>query len=617
MRFVRCAALVCAAVQGALAAGVVFVRPSEQSAGTRQVEIAAGFYGLDLGAAPPLAVVIDAGALAGTSRKSVAAKFGNVPVLIAGITPETDRAALAEWSGGAVTGCERMTGPGARVYAIAGASELAGPLSGLKLPVDEAAYLTGAGFTQIASLRAGERQFPVFVETTAGKTRVFLAAAIESHAAATDSMAARLVRSFPEVASAMMFFRSVAGERAWHSAGRYANLTIDDPWLREPYGNVSYQGLLAEMESHNFHTTIAFIPWNYDRSQAGVVALFRNHPDRFSISVHGDNHDHKEFRDYKTKPLGEQAVLAKQALARMNEFRSRTGIAYDPVMVFPHSIAPAGTLGALKRANFLATVNSSNVPMERTDPPTLPFALRPVTLEYADFPSIVRQPPSVGLDAGFVEINQFLGNPLLFYCHQDLFETGPDAFNAVADRVNRLEPKTRWAGLGEIARHSYLLRERDDADYDVTAFTGELCLDNTSGRDAVFHVSKQDDNQPAVESVSVDGRAQPFRFREGRIEFSLRVPAAAARTIVIRRAGAGIAAVSPDKNSAYVYFLRMASDFRDMYLARNAMGRGLIRLNVGRVASPAGALIVVLAIVSAGVIFYARRMRGPKWSSTE
>ena len=56
-------------------------------------------------------------------------------------------------------------------------------------------------------------------------------------------------------------------EAQWHSPGHYANLTIDDPWFAESYGHLTYNGLLGEMEKANFHTTIAFIPWNYDRSE--------------------------------------------------------------------------------------------------------------------------------------------------------------------------------------------------------------------------------------------------------------------------------------------------------------------------------------------------------------
>ena len=90
----------------------------------------------------------------------------------------------------------------------------------------------------------------------------------------TERNAENTETAFAEVAPEMIFAKYGAGERGWHALHHDANLTIDDPWLREPYGHLDYNKLLTEMERHNFHTTIAFIPWNYDRSEQQVVALF-------------------------------------------------------------------------------------------------------------------------------------------------------------------------------------------------------------------------------------------------------------------------------------------------------------------------------------------------------
>ena len=386
-----------------------------------------------------------------------------------------------------------------------------------------------------------------------------------------------MVSAFAEIAPAIMFVRYSAGERGWHALHHYANLTIDDPWLREPYGNLNYKDLLVAMERHNFHSTIAFIPWNYDRSEPEVASLIREHPDKFSISIHGDDHAHKEFTDYRSKPLAQQDEAMKQSLARMELFQKLTGIPYDKVMVFPHSIAPENTLAALKTYNYLATVNSLNVPMDRMSPSVLPAVLRPVTVSYADFPSIRRYPPEVAAQDGFLAMNAFLDNSVFFYCHEDFFANGMNAFNVVADQVNQLEPDTRWRGLGEIARHLYLVKLSDDRGYDVLAFSSNFLLENTAGTESLFHVSKEEPGQPAITSVSVDGRSSPYQLHDGRLDFNILVPAGQARSVVIDyKNNLALASIGTSKNSVRVYLLRTASDFRDITISRLAPGRALI-----------------------------------------
>ena len=163
--------------------------------------------------------------------------------------------------------------------------------------------------------------FPVFARSRVDGQEIFFATATPPIPVTVtpDPYLEPLV--FSNLAPMMMFLRYAAGDRAWHSTGHYANFTIDDLWLREPYGQVNYGDLLKQMEQHNFHTTIAFIPWNFDRRYAGCVSLFGQHADRFSICVHGNNHYHQEFGPYDSNRLTGQVENIKQGLARMERFR--------------------------------------------------------------------------------------------------------------------------------------------------------------------------------------------------------------------------------------------------------------------------------------------------------
>ena len=472
------------------AADVVLIRsPRGLSAEQEQLKIATDFYGLNLTVIiasssnddlalrravaheDTVGVVIQADALAAVNKNALLQALhrrgaDSVPVLILGTARDVDPVLLRSWSGGTALGCTRLDSPLASQYMFGRVDGLTGQLADLEipLPIQGVSYLElgeNSAAQRITSIRHDQQVSPVFIETTVRQRKVFVACAVSPDEGSKAGEG--VVSAFLRIAPAMMFIRYCARERAWHALHHYANLTIDDPWLRQPYGYVDYQALLEEMKRHDFHTTIAFIPWNYDRSEPRVVSLFRNHPERFSIAIHGDNHDHKEFTDYQSKPLAVQVAAVKQSLARMERFQTLTGIPYDKVMVFPHSIAPEQTLEALKNYNYLATINSTNVPQDAERPSALSFDLRPVTLSFAGFPSISRYAAAAPFPKVLIAINDYLGNPLLFYAHSDFFAKGIGAFDDVADEANKVEPDTEWRSLGDIVRHLYLVKLRDDS----------------------------------------------------------------------------------------------------------------------------------------------------------
>ena len=585
------------------AADVVFIHSAGgASLEHPELELATQFYGVNLNVvaasdnnvlrvvrrSETLAVAIEANALTLVNQEALLQALhreprGSVPLLVLGVTPETGAALLSAWSGGAAVSVQPLANQGRLHYVVGSMAEITQQLTGLDIPFpgNRAFYFALARdhkAQEIMAVRDDQEAVPVFIEADLHRQKVFLLCQMNSanHSVAEESPDT-IESAFAKVAPTMMFVKYSAGERGWHALHHYANLTIDDPWLHEPYGDLSYKGLLKEMEKHNFHTTIAFIPWNYDRSGTEAVALFRNHPERFSICVHGDNHDHKEFEDLGSKPLSLQIAALKQSLARMEQFQALTGIPYDKVFVFPHSIGTEAILENLKAYNFIATINSLNVPMDREKTPARLFELRPVTLSFANFPSISRYPAATPNPRGFLAINEFLDNPLFFYTHHDFFANGINAFDGLADEVNQFDPDTHWRSVGDIVKHLYLVRLKDDSTYDVLAFSTSVDLENTSGRSLTFDLKKQESGSPAIASVKVDGRDYPFQLQGGYLDVSVPVGAGGTRSLVIQyKNDLHLAAISTAKGSLRVYLLRKVSDFRDITLSKYRLGRALI-----------------------------------------
>jgi hypothetical protein len=595
--------LACSVMGGAVR--LVFVRSSQTSAADQhQLEAACQFYGLDLkvvgnGRAEmasalgvmtemdTIAVALDAHALESIDRRQLLQflKRGNdapAPLLILGLT-SAEEPSLNRWSGGALRGVSRLAGSNSVNYMVGRVAGITGELSGVSLPYRGRApyfFRLGAGVPvqQIGTIRQGDAALPTLIETKLARQSIFFAAASTFERRDDRGLPSPdILDAFTANVSAMVFVRYAAGDQGWHTPQHFANLTIDDPWLREPYGDLNYAGLLAEMKAHNFHTTIAFIPWNYARSTAEVTRIFRNNPDRYSIAIHGDNHDHKEFEGFDSRPVAVQKAKLDQALARMNAFQTLTKIHFDRVFVFPHSIGEGAILGKLKEDNYIATVNSTNVPMGCKRPQDPLFDLRPVTTAYYDFPSILRYPAELNDRRALIAVNEFLGNPLFFYVHQDFFARDIDAFDPVADEVNSIEPGTEWRSLGYIAAHLYLMRRIAGSEYDVFSSSSSVDLQNNSPSPVFYKVTKRESSPLLIQAVLVNSRPVLYTVESGFLHFTVTAQAGSdAHAVVLYRNSTNLAAIDIRHRSARIYLLRMASDVRDIWMSHFTLGEAIV-----------------------------------------
>jgi hypothetical protein len=538
-----------------------------------------------LSSSDTVAVVVSADVLEQISLQELAPALrrGNssVPVLIADITQDTSSKLLKQWSSGVVTagqGPIRMTWGDS--YSVGSVSGITRQLSGQTLveageTISVLTMKSSSAQNIVITAVTRDGHFPLLVDLRGKSGQVFLAGAIFRGGVKAPSDFYGEPETFSALAPTMIFLRYAAEDRAWHLPGNYANLTIDDAWLHEPFGPISYVRLLHEMDKHNFHTTIAFVPWNFDRSQPEVVSLFREHPDRFSVCVHGDNHDHKEFGSFDEKPLSEQSADIRQAIARMEKFSSLTRIPFDPVMVFPHSIGRVESFRELRRYNFLGTFNAHNVPMGASAPADPVYRLRPMTVAFADFPSVSRYSAEIQLRQFQLVIDAFLGNPMLFYAHAPYFGKGIDRFDSVADEVNRLRPDTQWRSLGDIARHFYLERRRNDGNYDVETLTNQLQLENRGTQAVTYFVRKEDDFAFPF-TLTVDGQAQAYQRVGNHLEFQVTVPPHGSRLVWVKYENDFVPGkVDISKSSLRVTLLRYLSDFRDLELSRSSWGRNV------------------------------------------
>lgn len=584
---VLCFGSFCLAASGARV--LFFPSAAPNPAVGERLSLACRFYGIDLqdgfaatASETPTAVVVEAGALGEVAPDDLPGETR--AVLIAGINSRTPAEPLAAWAGeSAAPGKTVVKQAAGSFIAVSGDDPgLTAELTGLELPVDiqEGQQLEAAAARPILAYADGNPLFAVF--DSPGRP-VFLLADLAVIDPPDSSIRFYDRGFFAEIAPYMLFLRQTFGDAAWHAPGDYANLTIDDPWLCESYGSLHFKAFLNEMEQADFHTTIAYIPWNYDRpSNPGVRELFRDRPDRFSLCVHGNNHDHREFYSYEEKPgaawparpLAQQEADIRQGLARIEAFEQASGLEVDRVMVFPHGIAPDPTLELLKKYNFKATSNVGYVPLDTPVPDDPLFWLRTVTDRFGGgLPSLDRAEPA-NLSEADLAVDLFLDNPVLFVEHLPFFRDSLAAFNPFARRVNSIQPAVEWVGLGSLADHLYLLRREDDGTWTVRAFSPQIVLFNPGSEPRHFRVLKADDGGIPIRAVRVDGESVDFfQTLENRIGMELTLaPGEKKRIRILYENDFSTEGEDLAKPEFRVNLLRRLSDIRDRHLTAGPLG---------------------------------------------
>lgn len=376
----------------------------------------------------------------------------------------------------------------------------------------------------VTSNDASGNAFPLLVAYQNGGS-VFVSSGVEYRDPASSQLVTLMNdRYFSGVVPLCIFIRYSGGDECWHRDFDLANFTIDDPALTASSGSFPFSGLLEQMTVHHFHTTIAFEPKNYVSVDPGVAALFKANSGYLSLVQHGNNHDDYEFYRYSVqpgdrfpaRPLEDQEVDIVEGMYRMQELERLTGIHSGRIMIFPLGSSPMETYKVLKKHNFLATVNASEtgftLPLDAEAPSHFTFDMYPACLEYANFTSMFRWLPSASFSR--VPMALFLDKPLLVYEHLAAFSSSVSAFNDYADRVNVLNANVIWTSLQSVCEHAWLEKNADDGSVDVMLMGRRSIVNNPDATARTFRVSKLEDRQVPIHSVTVNGTEHAYVMDE-------------------------------------------------------------------------------------------------------
>ena len=375
---------------------------------------------------------------------------------------------------------------------------------------------------------------------------------------------------FCSVVPLVMFVRLMFRDIMWRSQEHGACLIIDDPLLKPRYGFCDFTKLRDVMQRHRFTTNIAFIPWNWRRTSAAAADFFRSEPQLFSLSVHGCDHIGGEFGVGSCEALDNKARLAQ---LRMRNHEGRTGLPYDPVMVFPQGVFCSKSPEILKRNGFLAAVNTETLPVDSQNAQTRIKDVWDIAImSYAEFPIFTRRYASHGLENFAFDL--LLGKPCLIVAHHDFFRDGGLGLVDLIEKLCSLNISLHWRPLGEVVRKA-CRRRTTEGGAEVEMYGTELCIDNPSNETIDVTIRKRESQIDLVSEVLSDGKSVMWTSDVEHLVFSERLLPRSKKRFKVTyqkkiQAAAGVAGRSLQYELS-VALRRALSEFRDDYLSKSRL----------------------------------------------
>jgi hypothetical protein len=364
---------------------------------------------------------------------------------------------------------------------------------------------------------------------------------------------------------AVSYVRWAFAHTSWNMPEASACLVIDDPLLKARYGFVRFHELLTLMKQLRFSTSIAFIPWNWWRSDPKVAQVFKNNSENYSLCVHGCDHTAGEFGTFDRQQL---RAIAHEAIRRMTLHQRRTGLAHDRVMVFPQGVFSEQAILELKHAGFHAVVNSevhSNPLRQRKL--KISDVWDTAVMSYGDFPIYTRRYPAQGVEN--LAFDLLLGKPCLIVVHHDFCGDGYRRLAQFIDQLNAIKVSLVWRGLGEVVRRGYRQRKLSPNCVEIEMYGSELLIENRSDRTMSYFVRRREREPNSIESLYAGSHRVSWNSAGDYIEFKVDLAPGESTLLTLRFKAAGDAAYSGE-NLAYAaktMLRRYLSEARDNYLA--------------------------------------------------
>jgi hypothetical protein len=334
-------------------------------------------------------------------------------------------------------------------------------------------------------------------------------------------------KRFAGAVSVVMYLKWSFRGVCWTAPETNACVIIDDPPLWPRYGFLDFGELLQLANKQTFAATIAFIPWNWRRTNRDTVAAFQRNSGKLSVCVHGCDHTRGEFAARSPELLDRKLKTARD---RMRSLLSKTELDHENVMVFPQGAFSPEAASALKRNGFVAAVNTRIAPADDASNETTLADLWSVAMaRYGGFSIYTRRYIDHGIEN--FAFDGILGKPCFVAGHHDLFRDHGSELTEFLRQLASLRWNLCWRTLGDAVCRSYSIR-RDGGTTIIRMFAEQLHIENMEPVRRRIWVVKQEPQVASLKNVTVNQDVVAYDYMDGCLRLIVDIPPG--RTAYIR-----------------------------------------------------------------------------------
>jgi hypothetical protein len=403
-------------------------------------------------------------------------------------------------------------------------AEMCGPMSGIDAPVkvtEKDFYFDFQQEANVCQSIVTANYGDAFVSVNRSGVRFFLNACseiIDINTLATKYFDVK--EYFCSAVPVTMYIKWAFADICWTGTDTRGCLIVDDPLLRPRYGFLRFRDTLELMDSHNFTTTIAFIPWNWRRTNHQTVRQFQQRNDRLSLCIHGCDHTAGEFAVRSTALLNRRIKTASQ---RMDLLSKKTSIEHDRIMVFPQGAFSPEVGRALKFNGFVAAVNTEVAPSGEAQNETKIADLWNVAImKYGSFPIFTRRYLTHGVEN--FAFDALLGKPCLMVAHHEVFKSRGRELAGFIEKLNSLKWNFRWCSLGDVISHSFKICKGAGGIRAIQMYAEHLVMENTSTGTQEAVVMKEESDPDCVKAVMVNQMIVDHAYEDNHLQFRVTIP---------------------------------------------------------------------------------------------